>query len=94
MGISMKDIVKVGSNVVKEAGKSPVIQKALFGTYTNGEPRNLADAMNGEIVHPEDRLRITKRIEKHEKKKEKRKKKGQKYAKIDLDKLAFTKEED
>ncbi len=94
MGISMKDIVKVGSDVVKEAGKNPVIQKALFGTYTNGEPRNLADAMNGEIIHPEDRLRITKRLKKNEKKKEKRKKKGEKYAKIDLDKLAFTKEED
>lgn len=94
MGLSMKDIISVGSNVVKEAGNSPEIKKALFGTYTNGEPRNLADAMNGEIIHPEDRLRITKRLKKNEKKKEKRKKKGEKYAKIDLDKLAFTKEED
>ena len=93
MGLSISEIITIGSGIVKEAGKSPAIQKALFGTYTNGETRNLSDAINGEIYSPDERDKINKRIEKNEKKKKKRKKKGKKYAKIDLRKLAINDED-
>ena len=92
----LSSIIKAGASFVTEAEKhiseNKDIQKMLFGTYSNGSPRNLADAISGEVVSPEDKLKITKRLEKNEKKKKKRKKKGKKYAKIDLSKLAFSEE--
>lgn len=89
----LTDFIEAGSAVIKEVGKqvgeNKEIQKILFGTYTDGQPRSLSDAIDGEIISPEDRLAITKRLKKNEKKKKKKEKKGKKYAKIDLSKLAF-----
>lgn len=45
------------------------IQEALFGTYSNGKPRNLIDALNGEVLSPKQ-----KRNMKYKKKKVKNKK--------------------
>ena len=59
---------------------SEKMRKTLFGTYSNGKSRNLTDALNHEVVSPEDKLKITKRLKKNKKKK----KKNKKYAKIDL----------
>lgn len=91
--MNIKDIMGVGNEVLKQAGKcveeNKDIQKMLFGTYSNGKPRSFVDAISGEIVSPEDKLAITKRLRKNEKKKKKRNKKGKKYAKIDISKLAF-----
>lgn len=93
----LKKVLDVGTEVLKSAEKhiseNPSIQKTLFGTYSNGEPRSLADAISGEVIHPSDKLAITKRIEKHEKKKKKKESKGKKYAKIDISKLAFNDED-
>jgi hypothetical protein len=98
MGINLKDVVSVGGEVLKKAeghiSENANLQKALFGTYSNGKPRNLADAISGEVIHPEDKLAITKRLAKHEKKKKKKESKGKRYAKIDIDKLAFNDEND
>lgn len=97
MGIKLNDVINVGSELVKKAGShlsnNQELQKAVFGTYSNGKPRNLADAISGEIIHPEDKLAITKRIEKHEKKRKKKEKRGERYAKIDISKLAFNDDE-
>ena len=80
---------EVGGRIAKEVSDNDNMKKTIFGTYSDGSPRSMSDMISGEIVSPEDRLAITRKIEKHEKKKEKKKKKGKKYAKIDLDKLAY-----
>lgn len=93
MGINLKQVFDAGTELAKQAEKhiseNKDLQKVLFGTYSNGKPRSLADAISGEVIHPDDKLLITKRLEKHEKKKKKKESKGEKYAKIDLSKLAF-----
>lgn len=75
--------------VAEKALENETVRGTLLGTYTNGKPRSVIDAVNGEIYSPEDQLLITKRIEKHKKKKKKKEERGEKYAKIDLSKLSF-----
>ena len=75
--------------VAEKALENETVRGTLLGTYTNGKPRSVIDAINGEIYSPEDQLLITKRIKKHKKKKKEKEAQGEKYAKIDLDKLAF-----
>ena len=81
-------IFAAGAELIKQAGRVIVedenVKGTIFGTYTNGKPRSMIDALNGEVIHPRDKLIIAKRIEKNEKKKKKKKKKGKKYAQIDL----------
>lgn len=60
----------VAGIVTSDAGK-----KFLCGTYSDGTPRSLTDALNGEIISPEDK---GKKIKKYEKKKKKLKKKKKK----------------
>lgn len=60
----------VAGIVTSDAGK-----KFLCGTYSDGTPRSLTDALNGEIISPEDK---GKKIKKYEKKKKKLKKKKMK----------------
>lgn len=89
MGVSLKDVVETGVGIASTAmdiiSKDKSLQKTLFGTYTNGKPRSVADAFHGEIIHPQDRLLIDKRIQKNKKKKKKKESEGKKYGKIDLD---------
>ena len=60
----------VAGIVTSDAGK-----KFLCGTYSDGSPRSLADALNGEIRSPEDREKMMKKIKKAKKKSKKKKKK-------------------
>lgn len=48
-------------------------RKFLCGTYSDGSPRSLSDALNGEIYSPKER---EKKIKKYKKSKKKNKKKG------------------
>lgn len=68
------------ASVVVDVISSDKVKKTLFGTYSNGKARNLTDAIHKEVVSPEDKLLITKRLKKNKKKK----KKNKKYGKIDL----------
>lgn len=89
LDVVLKLAGEVGKSVEKHLSENEDLQKTLFGTYSNGEPRSFTDAIFGEVVHPKDKLAITKRLKKHDKKKKKRKKKGKPYGKIDLDKISF-----
>lgn len=57
------------------------IQKTLFGTYSDGTPRSLADCLEGEILSPKDRKKM---LYKKSGKKKTPKKKKRKAAKIHL----------
>ena len=55
------------------------LQKIVCGTYSNGKPRSISDAIHGEIVDPKDKkMKVYKYMEKQEKKKKKNKKKKNK----------------
>lgn len=87
MAISPEVIAAAGALVktgVDTFVKSPKLQKTVLGTYSNGKPRSIVDACRNEVVSPDDKLMITKRLEKSKKKKTKKKKKNASYAKIDL----------
>ena len=71
------DIKKIGT-VIKQVSNvvmSDKGQKFLCGTYSNGEPRSVVDAMRDEYVSPDDRADWDKK--KKKKKKNKKKKKAQ-----------------
>lgn len=84
LGAAALALGKKGAEIVKEDKE---VQSLLFGRYADGSPRSLADAIDGEVVSPEDKLLIEKRIKKHKKKKKKKEAKGEKYGKIDVSKL-------
>jgi hypothetical protein len=78
MAIDPKTVVAVAkqvSDVVLSEGG----QKFLCGTYSDGKPRSMIDAMRDEYVSPKDR----KKADKKKKKKKKNKKKG-KHANADI----------
>lgn len=77
-------VIKAGQIVVNEISKSKALQKQIFGSYSDGNPRNLADAIAGEVHSPKERVRMEKQIEESKKKKRKKEKKGERYAKINL----------
>ena len=76
------NVIRSGLEFLKSASESfmndPKARKTVFGTYSNGKPRSIIDALNGEVIHPEDKLLIAKKIEKNKKKRKKKKKKQQK----------------
>lgn len=51
-------------------------RKFLCGTYSDGTPRSLSDALSGEIYSPEERKKRLKKLEKNKKSKKKKKKKS------------------
>ena len=51
-------------------------RKFLCGTYSDGTPRSLSDALSGEIYSPEEREKKLKKLEKSKKKKQKKKNKS------------------
>lgn len=60
----------IGTALFSEGGR-----KFLCGTYADGTPRSVSDALSGEIYSPEER---NKKFEKYVKNKKKSKKKGKK----------------
>lgn len=46
------------------------VKASLFGEYSDGSPRNLPDAIRGEILSPKQKLHSKKKKKKHKKKKE------------------------
>lgn len=83
-----KDIASAASSIVnslvEEVLGNTELQKIIFGKYSDGSPRNLTDALEGEVYSPHQKDKMEK---KHKKNKKKKKKKGSKYAKIDLSSL-------
>lgn len=73
------ELIKSALLVIGEAGqkiaKDKDAQKIILGKYSNGKPRSVIDAINGEIIDPKDKLLITKRLEDEKKNKKKKKKK-------------------
>ena len=63
---SITTAVKQVANVVM----SDKGQKFLCGTYSNGEPRSVVDAMRDEYVSPDDRVKWDKKKKKKKKKKQ------------------------
>ena len=64
------------ASIVVDVLASDKVKKTLFGTYSNGKARNLSDAIHKEVISPEDKLLIAKRLKKNKKKKKKNKKHG------------------
>ncbi len=77
-------IIKFGHVIAKEVSKSESLQRQIFGTYSDGKPRNLADAISGEIHSPKERKQMEMRIADSAEKKKKKEKHGKRYAKINL----------
>ncbi|HAU84843.1 MAG TPA: hypothetical protein DCW90_04890 [Lachnospiraceae bacterium] len=75
MGIEWAKIATAAGSAIKAASENDSIKKMVLGTYTDGTPRSITDAYQGEILSPEDRLLIEKRMKKIRKKKGKKKKK-------------------
>lgn len=77
--------IVVGKTLIHEFSKSKALQRTLLGSYSDGEPRSVVDALTGETMSPKSKHNMELRIKENAKKKKKKKKKGQKYAKINLD---------
>lgn len=76
MSKKTKSIITILDAVVA-VSKSPSIQKALLGSYSDGTPRSLTDALDGEVLSPKQREEYLykKKKKKHKKKNKKKKKK-------------------
>ena len=62
---TITNAIKTVSNIVmSDSG-----QKFLCGTYSNGEPRSVVDAMRDEYISPDDRANWDKKKKKKKKKK-------------------------
>lgn len=85
--IVLSKIPEVVDKLNKNENVKTEMKKMVFGEYSNGKPRSLADAYRDEYIAPEDRVLLEKFVKKNDKKKAKKKKKGKKYAKIDINKL-------
>lgn len=72
MAVDVDKIIKVGSAIfsgAKEALKDDGVKKVVFGTYSDGSPRNFADAQNGEFLSPEQKKKMSKKKKKKKNKK-------------------------
>lgn len=69
-------IVETAVAIAKKIGKSDDFKSFLCGTYSDGTPRNLPDAINDEVLSPKQKAKA--------KKKKKDKKKKKKKAKLKL----------
>lgn len=64
-----KIVGAVSSAMFSESGR-----KFLCGTYSDGSPRSLSDALNGEFISPEKKEKLLKKAKKRKKGKKKNKK--------------------
>lgn len=79
--MSKKSSVKILVGTLTGLVASETLQKAIFGEYSDGSTRSLADALDGEVLSPRDRehmLYKKKRKKKKLKEKELKKKKSSK----------------
>lgn len=65
-------------DIVTNIASSPKGQRFLCGTYSDGKPRSVIDAMRDEYISPKDRERWDRIKADKKKKKKKKKKKGKK----------------
>ena len=63
--------IAIGVTIAKKVSDDENVQKLVFGSYSDGKPRNLTDALNDEYYSPKQKS-------KHHKKKKKSKKKKKK----------------
>lgn len=67
-----------------EVAKSKSVQKAVLGTYSDGNPRSVADALEGEIYSPKQKAKFDEKVKKKKKKVKKNRKKNGGRAKLVL----------
>lgn len=72
-----KDVLDVVINLLTSENS----QKFLCGTYSNGDTRSLADAIQGEFISPEDRAKWEKKKKDKKDGSGKKNKKGKKKTK-------------
>lgn len=72
MAIDLTQIATVLITTVKELSNNKGVKSFLCGTYTDGTPRNLTDAMNGEYLSPKTKKKKHKKKKHHKNKKNKR----------------------
>ena len=77
-------LLKAGKKIVEEVSKSETLQRQIFGSYTDGKPRSLTDAITGEVHSPKEKAKMEAQIAESKKKKKAKEKKGERYAKINL----------
>ena len=73
----MADIAKIAEVVAlvgREALGNHDVKKFVYGTYTDGTPRNFIDAVNGEYLSPKTKKKHDKKKKKYLKNKKKAKK--------------------
>lgn len=59
--------------IAKKIGKSDDFKSFLCGTYSDGTPRNLPDAINDEVLSPKQKAKAKSKKKKKKKKKQKAK---------------------
>lgn len=69
-----KKVTKV-LDIMVDIATDPGVQKMILGQYTDGTPRTIVDAMNGEFKSPKTLRKEEKKHKKHKKKKKHDKKK-------------------
>ncbi len=74
MAESKLDTIKSAVDYGKEIITDKSLQKTFLGTYSDGTPRSLPDALKGEVISPKQKEKLQKKA-KNKKKKKKAKKK-------------------
>lgn len=77
--MASKELISAAIEVAKAVGTSDDFKSFMCGTYSDGTPRSLPDALNDEILSPKQKKKAM-----EAKEKQKKKKKKKKYAKLKL----------
>ena len=68
MAVDIGKVIEIGGAVVKGIVGDEKAQKFICGTYSDGTPRNVFDAVNEEFLSPKQKARIKKKKKKKKKK--------------------------
>lgn len=69
MTMDLAKVIEVGGSVIKGIIGDEKAQKFICGTYADGTPRNVFDAVNEEFLSPKQKNKLRKKKKKKKKKK-------------------------
>lgn len=59
-----KNILEIAVGTTKTLAKDKNVVSFLCGTYSDGTPRNISDAINGEFLSPKQKKKLAKKKKK------------------------------
>jgi hypothetical protein len=66
-------LIETAIAAIAKLCESESVQKVICGTYSDGTPKSLPDAISGETISPGDKAKIEKKKKKKKKKKKRAK---------------------